>query len=766
MNKKTFLSLLLSLAVAFTVTAPASAADAEPTPTGTPVYENRSEITEGLYYDNTILTKSNGKRAETFSLETTAGGPVYPIVFVGDVIDSYLTISEAIESAREQGLNVLGGINADFFYSSRSLPLGGVIGEGRYLTNVGEENLLAFDGDGAFFSPHPAVTMTLENQGGGENANAGKSVTVDQLNRVRMADSGIFLYDINYNGGSTGTNLDGWGVVFRILDGELTVSCQMDLVVEEVIPSGRNFTLDEDHMVLTAQANSAFPTAYESFSVGDRVTLRTVCSDQRLVGAKWATGCGDLLAVDGKLTDKDGWDQALTAVHPRTAFGIKPDGSVVAYVVDGRQSSYSNGALLENIASDLLARGCDSVVNLDGGGSSVMSVRLPGQEAPTVVNRPSSGNPRRCSTYILFVSDAKPDGRPENLHIREDGAYILEGASMPLTLAATDAAGCPAELPGDVQITCANGTFEDGIYTAAETGVDTVAIYSPSTGASGQGTIHVTDKVDTFTVTDSATGRAPVLTGLGDGAVIGLDLAATRHLRPVTVDPTLAEYELTEGMGEVTDGVLTLIRAGKYEGALTVSIGGRSTTLPISFDIPKGFSDTNGHWAEKSIAILHENGVVDGVGDDRFEPEGLMTRAAFVTMLWNLMDKPGTDIPCTYEDVPQNAWFYPQVAWSQAIGLTNGTGDKTFDPNGKLTREQGFTILYRLLHDLLRRELPAPDASALKEFHDASKVSDFALDAVRSLSAYGLIQGTNGMLMPGDIMTRAQMATLLVRTFY
>lgn len=770
MKTKRFLSLILTLAILSTFT---TAYAAPLTPTGETVYENRTEITEGLFYDNTILTNSKDKRVETFSLEAAAGGPVYPIVAFGDVINDFMTIDDVIANAESRGLNVLGGINADFFYSSRSLPLGAVIAGGRLLTNNSDENMLGFDENGAFFSDHPNIQITLENLGGGEtvdeltgaqHSNAGKTVEVHQLNRVRMAGSGIFLYDSGYDSVSTGTSLDGWGVIFRILDGTMTASGEMSLLVEQVIPSGKDYPLDDEHMVLTAQAASAFSTAYQNFSVGDRVTLKTTCSDERLAGAEYATGCGDLLVHEGKITEKSDWDQALIAVHPRTALGIKPDGSVIAYAVDGRRSSYSNGALLENIAADLIARGCNEVINLDGGGSTVMSVRLPGQEHSAIVNKPS-GAVRKCATYILFVTDEKPTGKATMLHLGEDGAFILAGASMPLTLTATDSAGLPAAVPDDITVSCLYGQIEDGIYTAGAAGVDTITMTS-SSGISGKASIHVTDTLDTLTLTDEATGEAPAVTGLEEDAVISLSLAATRLLRPVTVDRTQAVFTLTEGMGTVTEGVLTLTKGNVYKGELTVSLGGCQTAVPVSFKKPDNFSDTVGHWAESSIKLLYDNDAVNGVGDNRFDPDGIITRASFVTMIWNFLDKPAADSPCTFPDVAPGTWYYDQIAWSQSVGLIGGKGDGTFDPDGNLTREQGFTILYRLLHDLLRRELPAPDETALEAFSDADDVALYARDATESLVTYGLIYGSGGMIMPQHEMSRAEVATLLARAFF
>ena len=772
MNKRIF-SLLLAVVITAAALPPALALGDG---LGEPLYENTRELMDGFYYTNTIYHNASGKRVETFTLETTPAGPVYPIVMAEDKIYSSMNVDEMVKYAESTGLNVHAAINADFFYNSMSMPLGGVIEAGEFITDMNGENMLAFDKDGAFFSRAPQVEMTLENHGGGEyvdsetgetRSNAGVTVPVTHYNKIRTQTGGVFLYSDDYHESSTNTNLPGWGVIFRVLEGSVTVSGEVSLEVEEVIPDGTDFRLDGEHMVLTAQSSSLFPEEYLKFSVGDKVTLKTTCSDQRLTEAQWGTGCGDAIVLDGEITDKDGWDQALTGVHPRTVVGIKPDGSIVACVVDGRQSAYSNGALLEEIAANMRARGCETAVNLDGGASSVMSVRLPGQESCGVVNRPSGGTLRKCSSYILFVSDAEAGGPPDRLALTQDGAFVLAGSALPLIFTAVDSAGAPAEVPEDIVVTASLGAVSDGVYTAGERGgMDVLTLWSPSLGIRGEGRVHVLTQVDSISVLDKNTGEAPVLSDLQAGDSIELNVAAQRLTRPVAADQALAEYSVTEGLGTVADGVLTVTEGDVYEGVLTAALGGQSVELPVTRERPPVFPDTQGHWAEADIKLLYDNNVVSGYDDGNFYPDVPMTRAEFVTMLWRAASEPeAEDFECTFNDIAPESWYYPQIAWAEATGISHGSGEGGFTPDGYLTREQGFTMLYRLLA-ALRMELPAADRGSLDAFLDAGSVSDYAADGISSLIQSGLINGIDDMLVPQGLLTRAQMASLLVRALF
>lgn len=145
--------------------------------------------------------------------------------------------------------------------------------------------------------------------------------------------------------------------------------------------------------------------------MGDRITLTTSCEDEALSHAQWAGGVGDIMVWDGQLTDSSQWTYAKDGRQPRTALGMKEDGTLLVYAVDGRQSGYSSGLSQKDLAEEMIRRGCVWAVNLDGGGSTAISLWLPGQTGPAVLNLPSDGKPRSCATYLLAGTEPEGDGR-------------------------------------------------------------------------------------------------------------------------------------------------------------------------------------------------------------------------------------------------------------------------------------------------------------------------------------------------------------------
>ena len=90
-----------------------------------------------------------------------------------------------------------------------------------------------------------------------------------------------------------------------------------------------------------------------------------------------------------------------------------------------------------------------------------------------------------------------------------------------------------------------------------------------------------------------------------------------------------------------------------------------------------------------------ENGITDGVSDTRFDPDGQCTRAQMVTFLWRAAGQPDAGTSNPFEDVSAEAYYYEAVLWAAANGVTDGTSETEFSPDGECTRAQAVTFLYR-----------------------------------------------------------------------
>ena len=155
----------------------------------------------------------------------------------------------------------------------------------------------------------------------------------------------------------------------------------------------------------------------------------------------------------------------------------------------------------------------------------------------------------------------------------------------------------------------------------------------------------------------------------------------------------------------------------------------------------------------------HKPLLMNGVSDDSFDPQGNLTRAAIVTVLYRLEGSPMTAASDGFYDVPAGQWYSDAVAWAVKYGITNGYGDGRFGPNDPITREQLAVFLYRYAKS--RNIIVTAYGKLLQS--DASKIDSWALDAMTWAYSKGIIEEVEGMLAPVDKALRHMIATALTR---
>lgn len=156
-----------------------------------------------------------------------------------------------------------------------------------------------------------------------------------------------------------------------------------------------------------------------------------------------------------------------------------------------------------------------------------------------------------------------------------------------------------------------------------------------------------------------------------------------------------------------------------------------------------------------AIAWAVKNAITEGVNDTIFAPGASCTRAQMVTFLWRANGSPEptvTELPFT--DVAVDAYYAKAVLWAVENGITTGTNDTTFDPDGVVTRAEAVTFLWRAAGN------PAADG---KLFADVESTKYYA-EAVRWAVANGVTKGVSDTsFAPGSACTRAQIVTFLYR---
>ncbi len=170
-----------------------------------------------------------------------------------------------------------------------------------------------------------------------------------------------------------------------------------------------------------------------------------------------------------------------------------------------------------------------------------------------------------------------------------------------------------------------------------------------------------------------------------------------------------------------------------------------------------GYADVNGdEWYAEAVAALREKGVMDGVGNGRFDPDGVFTRAQLATVLYRLADKPAVSGEDGFTDTEPGKWYSDAVLWASQNGVVNGYGNGLFGTTDPTTQEQLAVMLWRSAGSYVLGEEYADIGGA------ENAAGAWAFDAVRWARVDGLL--TDAVAFePAAAATRAQVADMVYR---
>lgn len=173
------------------------------------------------------------------------------------------------------------------------------------------------------------------------------------------------------------------------------------------------------------------------------------------------------------------------------------------------------------------------------------------------------------------------------------------------------------------------------------------------------------------------------------------------------------------------------------------------------------FTDMNGHWAYDAVSYAYKNSLMNGVNASRFAPDSTLNRAMMVTILYRMTGSPAVSGNSVFSDVPSGKWYSDAVQWASVNGVVNGVGKDRFAPDTQITREQMASMMMRYAQF---KQYSTGKSADLSTFKDAGSISSWALDSVKWANAVGLINGrTASTIAPQGTATRAEAATILMR---
>ncbi len=192
-----------------------------------------------------------------------------------------------------------------------------------------------------------------------------------------------------------------------------------------------------------------------------------------------------------------------------------------------------------------------------------------------------------------------------------------------------------------------------------------------------------------------------------------------------------------------------------FEGLIFSDATEKIPAYDISFnDVP----DTA--WFNRAVTYITAKGISAGPASDSFRPNEKLTRGDFLVMLMKAYGiEPDVNPADNFADAG-NTYYTGYLAAAKRMKLSAGIGNNMYAPENQITRQELFTLLFRVLKDI--GKLPQDSSGkTLADFTDAGQIASYATQAMKLFVETGTIAGSNGKLTPTSTTTRAEMAQVL-----
>jgi len=711
--------------------------------------------------DNTALTSATqadgGKAVQENVVTYAPERDVLPVVAYGTTLFGRSTITTAAQYLAGLGDSIVAGINGSFFDLNTGMPYGLVVTDG-VLRSSGDIQSVGFLDDGSAVIGKPGLTVKLVTSTGTSDLFYNKTLT---------AKNGIGLYSNDYDT-RTKSGISAYSVVLRP-DGKdaLSLSGTVSATVVSAAEKAVTCPIPSGCFVLSVAESSIYQSALatvQSLAAGDTVTIQTAC-DPAWQNVLYACGGGDMLVEGGSASSSFTLDTANKSVA-RTAVGLKRDGTLVLYTADYGVGSV--GLTLPELALRMQELGCETALNLDGGGSTALGAQYPGCDTAATVNTPSDGSLRKCANFIFLVRKKTAPEAAAGLYLYPYRAAVLAGASLQMSAKAADENYMAAALPDELTYSADSGSITSGgLFTAG--GAGTAAITVQGGGLSGTANVAVIAEPTAIKLKKEDAKSAFVSASVASESVTKLTALAYYYGAPLTAQDSCFTWTVTGDIGTVdAEGTFTAASVTKpTTGAVSVSCGSVSVSAAVTVSPKDPFADMKTHWAKEYVNSLYFAGVLAGSSDTGgqllFRPDDSMTRQEFIVSLIRFLGvdtSSFTSVPLPFADTSKLAsWAAAAVQTAYSLGYVSGSGSGgklLLNPTDTISRQEAMTILAR------SKSLTSDAASqTLSKFSDASKAASWAQPYLAAMIEKGVIGGSNGRLNPTAGVTRAEIAKML-----
>ncbi|MBQ2754547.1 MAG: S-layer homology domain-containing protein [Clostridia bacterium] len=750
------------------------------------IYKGEVQIADGTYYYENVFYSDQsgvGPQAEYY-FEYNPNTNVVPVITDGGSVYGRYDIYQNYNDLLSQNLKPVAGVNGDFYSLQTGVPISHCISDGYIISKdkTGQDSVGFLEDGTAFIGWLEIKTTVIKDDA---------SAIVENINKYRQPHQ-VYMFTEEF-GKETHDTDPGLVVVLTDLSDKISIQGEVTATVESVDYFTGSTALPKDKIIISIndklkeQDNYKF---FESLTAGDVVTIKSeFTGDTRFLEAKTVMG-----GSQGRLLNKGVVNDKLqVGAAPRTAIGVREDGSSIFYTIDGRQTGHSYGVQLTTLAKRLKELGCVDAINLDGGGSTTCGVILPGYSDFTVTNSPSDGSVRKNSNFFFFVNNAEATGKPSKMFIYPLDMKILSGAKTTVTAKMTDDSFNPVNSDNIAYFTSQGEINNKGELIADGNGQFTVT--AQKDGISSE---------ITYTVYDNPTSIVANVESIVAETEQKIQLTAIAmdgHSQLISQNNCFEWSVSDEKLGSIDqNGVFTAGKVPFTEGNIEIKYNDTIRTIPVSIkgetDAPEFYHNIDEFKFEDgkiTIKISNEHNILldksqitfktDGEEKEFGFEDGILTfdfedglkdcthrvsvliKNKFDNITLQFFEIKGINSTNVFSDT-QNNWAKDIIAYMNSQGVVNGyteqDGTVVFKPQDNMTRAQ-FAVM---ISNYLKIDLSSYENVELP-FADAESIPQWAINQVKAMYKEGIISGRqNGDTVVFDsnaLLTRAEAAVMLSR---
>ncbi|OMF36928.1 hypothetical protein BK133_08425 [Paenibacillus sp. FSL H8-0548] len=259
------------------------------------------------------------------------------------------------------------------------------------------------------------------------------------------------------------------------------------------------------------------------------------------------------------------------------------------------------------------------------------------------------------------------------------------------------------------------------------------------------------DQIQTSQKTASAASKAfTVRAAIGDKAV---DVNYRLEIGAGELSTYTNLYELN------ADGKLSLVQANV--APLSKNLNLLTGHTYVAIEVVTNYSDvSSAHWSYEYIQMLSAANLVNGINTQQFGLNASITRAEFSTIIARGLQLTATgNDNGNFTDVKDDAWYAEAVAAAAEAGIVNGQGNQRFNPQAQISRQEMAVIINRAYEYVFGKSTNHNQSAS---FNDLNKAQAWAIEAIANVEKLGIIQGDgNGEFNPERSVTRAEAAKVI-----